>query len=113
MCSAVAERDASFGRDVWIRRLMRASRESGTHDITATEGSNITFAACGKNITYTVFRFAAVLPVPHDVDDPAIAFYKDKADRAFDELRRTALDTERQDRKPCFRKSESAARTCF
>jgi hypothetical protein len=33
MCSAGAERDASFGRDVWIRRLMRASRESGTHHI--------------------------------------------------------------------------------
>ena len=51
MCSADAERDVCcasdvpFGRDVCLRHV------SGTHHITATAGSNITFAACGKNIT--------------------------------------------------------------
>lgn len=42
--------------------------------------------------------FAAVF-APHDVDDPAIALYKDKADHALDELQRTAHDIERQNRK--------------
>lgn len=42
--------------------------------------------------------FAAVFAA-HDVDDPAIALYQDKADHAFDKLQRTAYDIERQNRK--------------
>ena len=38
-------------RDVWLHQVMCASRVSGTHHITVTAGSIITFAACGKNIT--------------------------------------------------------------
>jgi hypothetical protein len=34
-------------------QAMCASRVSGTHYITVTAGRNITFAACGKNITCT------------------------------------------------------------
>ena len=53
MCSAAAE------RDVWLCQVMFASQvmcanareRGGTHLITATAGSNITFAACGKYIT--------------------------------------------------------------
>jgi hypothetical protein len=50
MCSAVAERDASFGRDVWLRQVVCASRVSGTHHIIATAGSGITYAD-GANIS--------------------------------------------------------------
>ena len=35
----------------------------------------------------------------HDVDDPAVALYKEKADDTLDELQRTANDIERQNRK--------------
>ena len=52
MCSATAKRDVHFVRDVSFGRDVRFARErGGTHLITATAGSNITFAACGKYIT--------------------------------------------------------------
>ena len=43
--------------------------------------------------------FAVGVFASHDVDDPAVALYKEKADDALDELQRAANDIERQNRK--------------
>jgi hypothetical protein len=52
MCSAPAKRDVRFACDVSFGSDVRLTRvKSGTHHITATKGSDITFAACGKHIT--------------------------------------------------------------